>query len=127
MSARINDSRMSHIAIIGAGPIGGALAHKLAARSRVGEIRLIDSSGRVAKGKALDILQSGPVEGFSTRVTGDDSLHAAAGADVIVICDSAAGDGEYSGDAALAMRAATACRRRRRRRWYSQARRSARS
>ena len=94
---------MSLIAIIGAGPIGGALAHKLAGRCRVGEIRLIDSSGAIARGKALDILQSGPVESASASVTGADSLHAAAGADVVVLADSAAGDGEYSGEAALAL------------------------
>jgi malate dehydrogenase len=94
---------MSLIAIIGAGPIGGAVAHKLAARGRVRQIRLIDSSGTIAQGKALDILQSGPVENFNVSVTGTDSLHAAAGADVVVLADSAAGDGEYSGEAALAL------------------------
>lgn len=94
---------MSLIAIIGAGPIGGALAHKLAGRSRVRRIRLIDTSGAIAQGKALDILQSGPVESFSTSVTGADSVHAAAGADVVVLADSAAGEGEYTGDAALAL------------------------
>lgn len=94
---------MSLIAIIGAGPIGGALAHKLAGRSRVRRIRLIDTNGAIAQGKALDILQSGPVESFSASVTGADSLHAAAGADVVVLADSAAGDGEYSGEAALAL------------------------
>ena len=60
---------MSTVAIIGAGPLGGALAHALAGRSRVGEVRLIDPEGRIAEGKALDILQSSPVEQFSTRVT----------------------------------------------------------
>ena len=60
---------MSFIAIIGAGPIGGAVAHKLAARGRVRQIRLIDSAGSIAQGKALDILQSGPVENFNASVT----------------------------------------------------------
>lgn len=94
---------MPLIAIIGAGPIGGALAHTLAGRSRVNRIRLIDSSGTVAQGKALDILQSGPVEGFSTLITGADSLHAASGADVVALADPASGDGEHSGEAALAL------------------------
>jgi len=94
---------MSLIAIIGAGAIGGALTHKLAARSRVRRIRLIDTIGPVAAGKALDILQSGPVDGSSTAVSSADSLHAAAGADVVVIADPAVGDAEFGDDAALAI------------------------
>ena len=93
---------MSLIAIIGAGPTGAALAHKLASRSRVREIRLIDPTATIAQGKALDILQSGPIEGFSASVSGTDSLHAAAGASVVVIAD-AASNGEYAGDSALGM------------------------
>ena len=50
------------------------------ARARVGEVRLIDPEGRVAEGKALDILQSSPVEQFNTRVTGTTAYAAAAGA-----------------------------------------------
>ena len=93
---------MSLIAIIGAGPTGAALAHKLAERSRVREIRLVDASGTIAAGKALDILQSGPIESFNTRVVGADTLHAAAGADVVALADSAAGE-EYTGDVALGL------------------------
>jgi malate dehydrogenase len=92
---------MPFIAIIGAGPLGSALAHKLAARNRVPEIRMIDVEGSVARGKALDILQSGPIENFSAVVTATDSLHAAAGAAVIAIADAAAGPGEHTGEAAL--------------------------
>ena len=51
---------MPMIAVIGAGPLGGALAHVLARRNRVGDVRLIDPDGKVAEGKALDILQSAP-------------------------------------------------------------------
>lgn len=94
---------MPFIAIIGAGPIGSALAHKLAARSRIREIRLIDPDGTVARGKALDILQSGPVENYDTLVTGTDSLLAAAGAQAIAIADSAAGNAEHSGEAGLSL------------------------
>ena len=94
---------MSFIAIIGAGPLGGSLAHKLAQRSTVGEVRLIDSAGAVAHGKALDILQSSPIEGFSSRVTAADSINAAAGADAIVLADHASGQGEHTGEAGLAL------------------------
>ena len=51
---------MGFIAIAGCGALGGALAHKLAGRDRVAEVRLIDPEGRIAQGKALDILQSVP-------------------------------------------------------------------
>src|SRR5690242_6534366 len=94
---------MSLIAIIGAGPIGSTLAHKLAGRSRVREIRLIDADVGIARGKALDIQQSGPVESFSTMLSGIDSVHAGAGADVVVMADAASGTGEYAGEAGLAM------------------------
>jgi malate dehydrogenase len=93
---------MSVIAIIGAGALGGALAHKLAGRSRVREIRLIDSNEAVARGKALDIAQSGPIEAFSTAVHAYGSIHAAAGAEVIVLADAAGGT-EHSGEAGLAL------------------------
>lgn len=92
---------MPFVAIVGAGPAGGALAHALAERSRVGEIRLIDPEGRVAEGKALDILQSSPVQQFEARVTGATSLAAAAGAGAIVFADFAA-DGEIAGETGLA-------------------------
>ena len=93
---------MSTVAIIGAGALGGALAHTLAGRSRIGEVRLIDSEGRSAEGKALDILQSSPVEQFSTRVTAATACTAAAGADVIVFSDLVA-SGEIAGETGLAL------------------------
>jgi malate dehydrogenase len=93
---------MSTVAIIGAGPLGGALAQALARRGRVGEVRLIDPEGRIAEGKALDILQSSPVEPFNTRVTAATSYAAAAGADVIVLADLVSG-GEIAGEPGLAL------------------------
>jgi malate dehydrogenase len=93
---------MPVIAIIGAGALGGALAHKLAVRSRVREVRLIDPDESVARGKALDIVQSGPVEGFSTALHAFGSIHAAAGADVLVFADGTTGS-EHSGETGLAL------------------------
>jgi malate dehydrogenase len=92
---------MGFIAIAGCGALGGALAHKLAGRDRVAEVRLIDPETRIAQGKALDILQSSPVEQFSTRVTSAGTWSAAAGADVIVIADDAISGREHSGEAGL--------------------------
>ena len=94
---------MGFIAIAGCGALGGALAHKLAGRDRVAEIRLIDPEGRIAQGKALDILQSSPVEQFSTRITSADAWTAAAGADVVVVADDGASSQELSGESGLAI------------------------
>jgi malate dehydrogenase len=94
---------MSFIAILGAGALGGTLAHRLASRGRIREVRLIDEHAAVAQGKALDIQQSGAVEGFAVRVTSAGGIEAAAGADAIVIADSSAGDQEHTGEAGLAM------------------------
>jgi malate dehydrogenase len=94
---------MSFVAIVGSGPLGGTVAHKLAARGRVDEVRLIDVEERVAQGKALDILQSSPIESFATRVVGLGSLASVAGAAAIVIADRATGDGEHSGEAGLSL------------------------
>jgi malate dehydrogenase len=93
---------MSTIAIIGAGPLGGALARTLAGRARIGEVRLIDPGGRVAEVKALDILQASPVEPFNTRVTAATTYAAAAGADAIVLADLVSG-GEIGGETGLAL------------------------
>lgn len=94
---------MRFVAIIGAGPLGGALAHALAVRDRVREVRLIDPEERIAAGKALDIRQSSPVEHFSTRVIGSGALAAAAGSAAIVIADQAGDQTEHSGENGLAL------------------------
>lgn len=93
---------MSTIAIIGAGPLGGVLARTLAGRARVDEVRLIDPEGRIAEGKALDILQSSPIDSFNTRVTAATTYTAAAGADAIVLADLVSG-GEIAGETGLAL------------------------
>jgi len=95
---------MAFIAIVGSGALGGATAHALAVRDRIAEIRLIDAAGSIASGKALDIQQSSPIDGFSVRLTSAAAIDAAVGADVIVIADSASADSaEHSGEAGLAL------------------------
>ncbi|HET9371368.1 MAG TPA: hypothetical protein VFO19_14010, partial [Vicinamibacterales bacterium] len=93
---------MSRIAIVGAGPIGGAIAHALAERERVREVRLIDDRASVAAGKALDIRQTGPIDSFDTRLDGSGDALGASGASVIVIADRFEG-GEWQGDEGLAL------------------------
>jgi malate dehydrogenase len=93
---------MGFTAIVGGGALGGATAHALAARDRVQQVRLIDPAGSVARGKALDLQQSAPIDGFCVQLTSADALEAAVGADVIVIADAANG-GEHAGEAALGL------------------------
>jgi malate dehydrogenase len=94
---------MPFIAIVGCGALGGALAHTLAGRDRIGEVRLVDPAGAMAQGKALDIQQSGPVEQFSTRLTHADAWAAVAGAEVVVIADDGASSREHGGEAGLSV------------------------
>ena len=93
---------MSVVAIIGAGDVGGAIAHTLARRSRFREVRLIDAALGVAQGKALDIRQSGPVDHFDTVLSGAGDVLDAIGAAVIIVAD-AIGDGEWEGERGLAL------------------------
>jgi malate dehydrogenase len=91
---------MGPIAIIGAGELGGAIAHTLARRNIAASIRLIDDRGRVADGKALDIMQAAPIEGFATVLTASTSVADAGGSALVVIADRAAG-GEWTGEEAV--------------------------
>jgi malate dehydrogenase len=72
------------IALIGAGNIGGTLAH-LAGLKELGDVILFDVFGGVAAGKALDIMQSGPVDGFDSAMSGGSDYSAIAGADVVIV------------------------------------------
>ena len=72
------------IALIGAGQIGGTLAH-LAAIKELGDVVLFDIAEGVPQGKALDIAQSGPAEGFDASVKGTQSYSDIAGADVCIV------------------------------------------
>src|SRR6478672_6427357 len=93
---------MSVVSILGAGDIGAATAYALARRSRVGGVRLVDTSASVAAGKALDMRQSGPIDHFDTPITSRGDVLDAAGADVIVIADAFA-DGEWEGERGLGL------------------------
>ncbi|MGB2891642.1 MAG: malate dehydrogenase [Albidovulum sp.] len=72
------------IALIGAGQIGGTLAH-LAAIKELGDVVLFDIAEGTPQGKALDIAQSGPVEGFDAALKGANSYEDIAGADVCIV------------------------------------------
>jgi malate dehydrogenase len=72
------------IALIGAGQIGGTLAH-LAALKELGDIVLFDIVDGVPQGKSLDLAESAPVDGFNARLTGASSYAEIAGADVVIV------------------------------------------
>jgi len=72
------------IALVGAGQIGGTLA-LLAGIKQLGDVVLIDVAEGVPQGKALDIAEASPVEGFDALVTGSNDYAALAGADVVIV------------------------------------------
>jgi malate dehydrogenase len=72
------------IALIGAGMIGGTLAH-LAAIREMGDIVLVDVAEGIPQGKALDLAQAGPVEGYDALLTGTQDYADIAGADVCIV------------------------------------------
>ncbi|MEO7655422.1 MAG: malate dehydrogenase [Sphingomicrobium sp.] len=72
------------IALIGAGMIGGTLAH-LAAKKAMGDIVLFDIAEGIPQGKALDLAQCGPIEGFDAKIIGTNDYKDIAGADVIIV------------------------------------------
>jgi malate dehydrogenase len=73
------------ISLIGAGQIGGTLAHLIGLKELVSEVVLFDVAAGIAKGKALDIAQSSSVDGFNVKLTGTDSYSDIQNSDVIII------------------------------------------
>ena len=72
------------ITLIGAGQIGGTLAH-LAALKKIGDVVLFDVAKGLATGKALDIAQSAPIENFDIKISGTDNYNDTKNSDVIII------------------------------------------
>tara|TARA_X000000950_G_scaffold285237_1_gene390607 strand:+ start:66 stop:1022 length:957 start_codon:yes stop_codon:yes gene_type:complete len=72
------------ITLIGAGQIGGTLAHLIALKN-LADVVLFDVAAGIAKGKALDIAQSSPVEGFEVNLLGTDKYEDTKNSDVIII------------------------------------------
>ncbi|WP_108662554.1 malate dehydrogenase [Acuticoccus kandeliae] len=74
----------SKIALIGSGQIGGTLAH-LAGLKELGDVVLFDIAEGTPQGKALDIMQSSPIDGFDSALSGTNSYEGIAGADVVIV------------------------------------------
>ncbi|WP_181700665.1 malate dehydrogenase [Chthonobacter albigriseus] len=72
------------IALVGAGQIGGTLAH-LVGLKELGDVVLFDIAEGVPQGKALDLAESSPVDGFDSRLSGTQTYDAIEGADVVIV------------------------------------------
>ena len=95
---------MSTVCIIGAGELGGAIAHALARGGRVRRIVLIDDAANVAAGKALDIQQAGAVEASHASLEGSADLTRVVGARVCIVADrSGRTSQEWHGEEGLAL------------------------
>ena len=76
---------MTKISLIGAGQIGGTLAHLIGLKELANELVLFDVASGIAKGKALDIAQSSSVDGFNVKFSGTDNYEDIKDSDVIII------------------------------------------
>ena len=76
---------MKKISLIGAGQIGGTLAHLIGIKELVDEVVLFDVASGIAKGKALDIAQSSSVDGFNVKLSGTDDYKDIKDSDVVII------------------------------------------
>ena len=76
---------MTKISLIGAGQIGGTLAHLIGLKELANEVVLFDVASGIAKGKALDIAQSSSVDGFNVIFSGTDNYEDIKDSDVIII------------------------------------------
>ena len=76
---------MTKISLIGAGQIGGTLAHLIGLKELANEVVLFDVASGIAKGKALDIAQSSSVDGFNVKFSGTDNYKDIKDSDVIII------------------------------------------
>ena len=90
------------VALIGGGNIGGTLAH-LAALKDLGDIVIFDIVEGLPQGKALDLAQSGPIEGFNATMTGANDYAALDGADVVIVTAGVARKPGMSRDDLLAI------------------------
>src|SRR5205807_876227 len=72
------------ITVVGAGMVGGSLAQRLAERGYA-DVVLVDIVEGLPQGKALDILEAGPVYGYDSLVTGTNGYQESAGSDLVVI------------------------------------------
>jgi malate dehydrogenase len=73
------------ISVIGAGNVGATLAQRLAEKQLAREVAMVDIIPGLPEGKALDMWQSGPIEGFDTRISGSTDFSLIKGSDLVVV------------------------------------------
>src|SRR3979411_447939 len=76
--------RRNKITVVGAGNVGATAAHWLAAKE-LGDVVLVDIVEGVPQGKALDLAESAPIEGYDCRLTGTNNYKDTANSDIVVI------------------------------------------
>jgi malate dehydrogenase len=76
---------MRKITVVGAGHVGATLAQRVAEKALAREVVLLDILDGVQEGKGLDLWQTGPIEGFDTRVVGTTSYEAAKGSELFLV------------------------------------------
>jgi len=76
---------LGKIGVIGAGNVGATLAQRVVERQFAKEVAMVDIIPGFAEGKALDMWESGPIEGFDTKVTGSTDFAVIKGADLVVV------------------------------------------
>src|SRR5215468_1699863 len=76
--------KRNRITVVGAGNVGGTTAQRLTEK-RLGDVVLLDIYGDLAKGKALDLAESGPVYGYDGQIIGTDRYEEIRDSDVVVI------------------------------------------
>ena len=74
----------SKVTVVGAGHVGATTAQRIAEKE-FADVVVVDIVEGMPQGKALDLLEAGPVEGYDTQVSGTNSYEATAGSDVAVI------------------------------------------
>jgi malate dehydrogenase len=97
---------MDHkVTVVGAGHVGATVAQRVA-EAELADVALIDILGDLAKGKALDMMESSPVLGFNSQIVGGDDYDLTAGSDICVITAGLARKPGMSRDDLLAKNAA---------------------
>lgn len=84
---------MATVVILGAGDVGGAVAREIAALDLVSRLIIVDEAAHVAAGKALDVAQAAPIDGYHTALSGTADVAAVVGAAAIVMADGREDEG----------------------------------